>query len=154
MDPRLIEWGNEIYREDFKKVPVAERAVFLPHCLIHQKCPAKFSKEDGILCIKCHRCRCGEIRDLAEAYGYQFYITPSVGFTKRLAQRKHVRAAIGTTCLFEIERGLRTEKIASHGVVLKSEAVIPQITLTRDYNCIDNDTDWERIMRLITALTP
>jgi len=64
-----------------------------------------------------------------------------------------VRAAIGTTCLFEIERGLRTEKIKPHGVMLKEKTVIPQVTLTRTYDCIDNDADWSEIITLIKDLS-
>jgi hypothetical protein len=146
----LIELGNDIYRDDFLKIPIGESAVLLPHCLIDRECPAKFSKDDGILCIKCNRCRCGEIKKLSEECGYQFYITPSVGFTKRLAQRKKIRAAIGTTCLYEIEKGLQTERITPQGVDLNKNKVIPQVLLTREYNCLVNDIDWERLKRMIT----
>lgn len=146
----LVELGNEIYREEFLKVPTEESAVLLPHCLIDKECPAKFSKENGILCIKCNRCKCGEIKKLSETLGYQFYITPSVGFTKRLVKRKQIRAAIGATCMYEIEKGFQTEKITPRGVDLNKKRVIPQVLLTREYNCLENDMDWERLKLLIT----
>lgn len=149
----LVAQGNALFEQAFLRVPVSERAVLLPHCLIHHACPAKFSKDIGIVCIKCKRCRCGEIKQLAEDYGYQFYITPSTGFTRRLAQRKQIHAAIGTTCLYEIEKGIKTEKITLKGVVLRERRVIPQVHLTYDNDCINNGTDWEGLINTIERLS-
>jgi len=140
---------NTYYREKFDSVPAAQKAVILPHCLIGDKCPARFSKEEGILCSKCKKCGCGEIRVLAEEQGWQFYITPSTGFTKRLVQRKTIRAAVGAACDFEIEKGIRSTPINTKGVQLKREKVIPQIILTARYDCLNNDIDWEQLKRII-----
>ncbi len=139
----LITVINDYYRDDFDSVPRRDLAVMLPHCIVDDKCAAKFSKEDGILCTKCKRCKCGEIKTLCEEKGIQFYITPSSGFTKRLAQRKRIRAAIGAACNFEIEKGLRTTRLTSGGVILKERKVIPQILLASKYDCLNNDIDWE-----------
>ncbi|MCX7981606.1 MAG: DUF116 domain-containing protein [Syntrophales bacterium] len=158
--PRRREWeislvreGNRLFEAAFQTVPLEQRAIFLPHCLIHRDCPAKFSKELGIMCINCKRCRCGEIKALAENLGYQFYITPSTGFTRRLAQRRDIRAAIGTTCLYEIERGLKMEKITLNGVDLKAKKVIPQVHLTDDNDCVNNGTNWEVLITNIFRLS-
>jgi uncharacterized protein len=140
---------NIYYRKKFDSIPAAQKAVILPHCLIGDKCPARFSKEDGILCSKCQKCGCGEIRVLAEEQGWQFYITPSVGFTKRLVQRKMIRAAVGAACNFEIEKGIRSTPISAKGVCLQREKVIPQFILTARYDCQDNDIDWEQLKRII-----
>lgn len=125
----------------------------MPHCLINRDCPAKFSKAEGILCVKCKRCRCGEVKELAESYGYQFYITPSTGFTRRLAQRKNIKAAIGTTCLYEIERHFKEEKVTLKGIALKGKRVIPQVHLTDDNDCVNNGTDWDGLISTITRLS-
>jgi hypothetical protein len=140
---------NAYYRNKFDHIPAAQKAVILPHCLIGDKCPAHFSKEDGILCIKCKKCGCGEIHVLAEEQGWQFYITPSSGFTKRLVQRKTIRAAVGAACNFEIEKGLRSTPLNSKGVRLKRDKVIPQIVMTSRYDCLNNDIDWEHLKRII-----
>ncbi|MDH4028748.1 MAG: DUF116 domain-containing protein, partial [Nitrospirota bacterium] len=89
---------NDYYRDDFRKLNKEDVAVILPHCLIYEKCPAKFSKSDGVLCTKCDLCGCGKIHESARQKGYQFYITPSVGFTKRLVQRKKLKGIIGVAC--------------------------------------------------------
>jgi hypothetical protein len=140
---------NNYYREKFDGIPAAGKAVILPHCLIGDKCQARFSKEDGILCNKCKNCRCGEIRLLSEEQGWQFYITPSTGFTKRLVQRKAIRAAVGAACNLEIERGIRSTMITTRGVHLQRGKVIPQIILTARYDCLKNDIDWELLKRII-----
>lgn len=140
---------NAYYRDKFDSIPAAEKAVILPHCLIGDKCRAHFSKEDGILCIKCKNCRCGEILALAEEQGWQFFITPSTGFTKRLVQRKAIRAAVGAACDFEIEKGIRSTTVNTRGVYLKTGKVIPQIILTVRYDCLKNDIDWERLKKII-----
>jgi hypothetical protein len=141
--------ANAYYRDAFNRLPAAEKAVILPHCLIGEKCKAHFSKEDGILCVKCKQCRCGEIRLLCEEKGWRFYISPSTNFTKRLVRRKGILAAIGAACDFEIEKGIRTTPITLRGVRLKERKVIPQVILTARYDCMNNDIDWERLRSMI-----
>ncbi len=141
--------ANAYYREEFDGLPAAEKAVILPHCLIDVECKARFSKEDGVICMKCGKCRCGDIRSLCEAQGWQFYITPSANFTKRLVQRKKIRAALGGACDYEIDRGIRSTPITLKGVRLKKRKVIPQVILTARYDCLRNDIDWELLERIV-----
>jgi hypothetical protein len=97
--------ANAYYQEDFDRIPAGEKAVVLPHCLIGEECKARFSKAEGILCMKCKNCRCGEIRILCEEKGWQFYISPSTNFTKRLVQRKQIRVAVGGGVRFRDRQG-------------------------------------------------
>jgi hypothetical protein len=147
----ISQIANAYYRDEFNRVPVAERAVILPHCLIGEKCAARFSKEEGVLCRECEQCRCGEIRALSRERGWQFYISPSAGFTKRLVQRKGIRAAVGAACDFEIEKGIRATPITLQGVRLKRRKVIPQVIVTARYDCLQNDIDWERLREIIAG---
>jgi hypothetical protein len=140
---------NDYYREDFRKIAKRDVAVILPHCLISDKCPARFSKSDGIICKKCELCGCGKIRDSAEQKGYQFYISPSVGFTKRLARRKHLKGVIGVACDYEIEKGIATEKISDNGVKIESVRIKTQGMRLDVYDCVHNTIDWEKIEELM-----
>lgn len=149
----ISEIANAYYKEEFNRVPAAEKAVILPHCLIDVKCQARFSKEDGVLCVKCGRCRCGEIRLLCEELGWQFYISPSSGFTKRLVQRKRLGAVLGAACDFEIEKGIRSTRITLRGVLLKRRNVIPQAIRTVRYDCLHNDVDWDGLRKIILSGT-
>lgn len=140
---------NEYYRDEFVKLKKEDVAVIMPHCLINEKCPAKFSKTDGIICSNCHLCGCGKIHDTAIQKGYQFYISPSVGFTKRLVQRKELKGIIGVACDYEIERGLDSEKLTSLGVRLNGSRIKTQGLRLHEYDCINNNVDWEKIEELM-----
>jgi hypothetical protein len=88
---------------------------------------------------------------LCEEKGWQFYISPSANFTRRLAARKNIRAAIGAACEYEIERGIKSTRITGSGVHIKGRRVIPQIVMAARYDCIHNDIDWEGLRKMITA---
>lgn len=141
--------ANAYYRDAFSRVPVRDRAVILPHCLISEKCQARFSKDDGVLCVRCKKCNCGEVYSLCQERGWQFYITPSTGFTKRLVQRKGIRAAVGAACDFEIAKGVRSTPITFRGVRVKQSRVIPQVVVTDRYDCLKNDLDWGALKGII-----
>jgi hypothetical protein len=140
---------NRYYKPEFDKLKKSDVAVILPHCLIGDKCPAKFSKYDGILCTKCDLCGCGRIFESAEYKGYQFYISPSVGFTKRLVQRKGIKGVIGVACDYEIERGIHSENITRQGVRINGSGVKTQGIRLEVYDCIKNNVDWDEVERLM-----
>ena len=140
---------NNYYRDTFKKLHKEDIAVILPHCLIDDKCPARFSKSDGVMCTKCNLCGCGKIFESAEQKGYQFYITPSVGFTKRLVERKKLKGVIGITCEYEIERGIHSEKITDLGVRINGTSLKTQGIRLNAYDCVKNSVDWEKIEELM-----
>lgn len=140
---------NDYYRDNFRKIDRKDIAVILPHCLIAKKCPAKFSKYEGVLCNKCNLCGCGRIYAIAEQKGYQFYISPSVGFTKRLARRKGLKGVIGVACDYEIKRGIRSEKIRGNGVRIAGDSIKTQGVRLDVYDCIDNNVDWDKIEKLM-----
>ena len=140
---------NDYYRDDFRKINRDDVAVILPHCIIADKCPAKFSKSDGILCKQCDLCGCGKIRNSAEQKGYQFYISPSVGFTKRLSERKKLKGVIGVACDYEIERGIASEKITGGGVRIDGSRIKTQGLHLDAYDCINNNVNWDKIEELM-----
>ena len=141
--------ANAYYRARFDRIPAQEKAVILPYCLIGENCRARFSKEDGVLCVNCKQCCCGEIRTLCQGAGWRFFISPSANFTKRLVERKGIRAAIGAACDSEIEKGIRSTRITTRGVDLKRGKVIPQLVVTARCDCLNNDIDWESLRRMI-----
>ncbi len=140
---------NNYYREAFKKLRKEDIAIILPHCLIDDKCPARFSKSDGVLCTRCKLCGCGKILEAAETKGYQFYITPSVGFTKRLVQRKKLKGVIGIACEYEIEKGIHSEKITALGVRMNGTSIKTQGIRLHEYDCMRNSVDWDKIEALM-----
>ena len=140
---------NDYYRPAFRKLNKKDIGVILPHCLINDKCPAKFSKTEGVICKKCDLCGCAKIQESALSKGYQFYITPSVGFTKRLVHRKGLKGIIGVACDYEIEKGIHSEKIGGNGVRLNGTSVKTQGIRLHLYDCLHNDVDWDKIEELM-----
>lgn len=140
---------NEYYRDSFLKLNKKEVAVILPHCLISDRCPARFSKQDGILCNNCNLCGCGKIHEAARNRGYGFYISPSVGFTKRLIQRKRLKGIIGAACDYEIDKGIASERMNYNGIHIHSTRVKTQGLRLHVYDCIHNSVDWDRIEELM-----
>lgn len=147
--PDIMPVINEYYRDSFHSLDNKDVAVILPHCLISEKCPAKFSKADGVMCSKCDLCGCGRIYESAVQKGYQFYITPSVGFTKRLIQRKKLKGIIGVACDYEIQKGIHSEKISGNGVRLNGKRIRTQGIRLHEYDCITNNVDWDKIEELM-----
>ncbi len=147
--PDIMAIINDYYRAGFKQLRKEDIAVILPHCLISDKCPAGFSKSDGVMCNKCKLCGCGRIYESAEQKGYQFYITPSVGFTKRLIHRKNLRGVIGIACDYEIKRGMHSERITGKGVRMNGAAIKTQGIRLAEYDCVHNNVDWEKIEDLM-----
>ena len=140
---------NDYYRPAFRKLDKKDIGVLLPHCLIGDKCPAKFSKTDGIICKKCNLCGCAKIQESALSRGYQFYISPSVGFTKRLVNRKRLKGVIGVACDYEIEKGISSEKINGSGVNMNGLSVKTQGVRLHLFDCLHNNVDWAKIEELM-----
>lgn len=140
---------NEYYGDSFRKLDRKDVAVILPHCLISDRCPARFSKQDGILCSNCNLCGCGKIHQAAKNRGYGFYISASVGFTKRLIQRKRLKGIIGVACDYEIDKGIATERMSNNGIHIQGTRVKTQGVRLHGYDCIHNSVDWDKIEDLL-----
>lgn len=134
---------NKVYQKHFSEIPFEDRALFLPQCIRHKKCPAKLSYE-GIQCIECGLCPAAEIKKEAEKLGYQFYIVPGGSFLKRLIKEKKPKAIIGVGCNMEIKEG----------TALTSALGIPTqgVPLLKD-GCVETTANWDDLketMRLGT----
>ena len=145
----ILKVINDYYRPAFRKLDKKDIGVVLPHCLIGDKCPAKFSKTDGVICKKCDLCGCARIQESALSKGYQFYISPSIGFTKRLANRKGLKGMIGVACDYEIEKGIHSEKVGGNGVTMNGSRVKALGIRLHKFDCLHNDVDWDKIEELM-----
>jgi len=130
-------------------VPAEGKAVLLPHCLIGEKCKARFSKEEGILCVDCKQCRCGEIRALCGKRDGNSIISPSTGFTKRLIQRKGNPGRRRRGVRVRDRKGDLGRRDHPQGGPIKAEESHSQVILTDRYDCLQNDIDWELLRGII-----
>jgi hypothetical protein len=101
----LIKLHNAMNTTDFERIPVSERAVFIPQCLRSSGCPAHLTPE-GLKCRNCGQCSVGEARRLLEKLGYRIFIVPGSSFIKRMVKKYHPKAIIGVGCLAEVKEGI------------------------------------------------
>ncbi|ALV62350.1 hypothetical protein ADU37_CDS06510 [Thermococcus sp. 2319x1] len=140
-DQIYVEIKNKAYKEDFAKVPVEKRAVFIPQCLRNVKeCPAEFG-EYGWKCTKCGKCSIGSIIEYGEGLGYkQFYIVPGGSLVKKILKEKvpkgEIKAALGIACWPELAEA--SEKLSILKIPLQA------VPLLRA-GCINTLVDIERV---------
>ena len=144
-DQIYVELKNKAYKEDFAKVPVEKRAVFIPQCLRNVKeCSAKFG-EYGWKCAKCGKCSIGEIIEYGEKLGYkQFYIVPGGSLVKKILKEKvpkgEIKAAIGIACWPELAEA--AEKLSILKIPLQAVPLLKA-------GCINTIVDIERVKEVM-----
>ncbi len=101
----LIKLHNTMNTAAFERIPVSERAIFMPQCLRSSRCPAHLTPE-GLKCRSCGQCTIGQVRFILEKMGYRIFIVPGSSFIKRMVKKYHPKAIIGVGCLTEVKEGI------------------------------------------------
>jgi len=136
----LIKLHNAMNTADFERIPVSERAVFIPQCLRSSKCPAHLTPE-GLKCRNCGQCTVGEARMILEKLGYRIFIVPGSSFIKRMVKKYHPKAIIGVGCLSEVKEGIdMADKI---GLVAMGIVTIKE-------GCVETLVNWTDIYEVAT----
>ncbi len=122
-DRFLIEAANRVGAAAFSHAG-PRRLLAVPQCLRARDCRARLDPRLGYRCVRCGKCRLGELAERAEREGFYFCIAPGDGCVKRLAKELGVDAAIGVACAAELSgamlAGLRMG-VAARGVPLASD---------------------------------
>ncbi len=122
----FIKLHNAMNTAEFERIPVSERAVFMPQCLRSSKCPAHLTPE-GLKCRSCGQCTVGEARTILEKMGYRIFIVPGSSFIKRMVKKYRPKAIIGVGCLSEVKEGIdMADKmgLVAMGVVTMKEGCV------------------------------
>jgi hypothetical protein len=101
----FIKLHNQMNKNAFEKIPIAERAIFLPQCLRSSRCPAHLTPE-GLKCRSCGQCTIGQTHLLLEKMGYRIFVVPGSSFIKRMVKKYRPKAIIGVGCLSEVKEGI------------------------------------------------
>jgi uncharacterized protein len=101
----FIKIHNTMNAVEFGKIPVNERAIFMPQCLRSSNCPAHLTPE-GLKCRNCGQCEVGSARVMLEKLGYKIFIVPGSSFIKRMVKKYRPRAIMGIGCLSEVKEGI------------------------------------------------
>ena len=131
----FIKLHNTMNAADFGRVPVAERAIFMPQCLRSSQCPAHLTPE-GLKCKACGQCTVGEARTLLERLGYRIFIVPGSSFIKRMARKYRPKAILGIGCLAEVKEGI--DMADKMGLV-----VMGVVTLKE--GCVETIVNWSDV---------
>jgi hypothetical protein len=131
----LIKLINSMNSVEFAKIPVSERAIFIPQCLRSSKCPAHLTPE-GLKCRNCGQCEVGEARLLLERMGYKVFIVPGSSFIKRIVKKYRPKAIVGVGCLSEVKEGI--DMADKMGLV-----VMGIVTLKE--GCVETIANWPEI---------
>ena len=122
----FIKLHNTMNKSDFEKVPVADRAIFLPQCLRSSRCPAHLTPE-GLKCRSCGQCTIGQAHVVLERFGYRIFVVPGSSFIKRMVKKYRPKAIIGVGCLAEVKEGIdMADKmgLVAMGVVTAKEGCV------------------------------
>jgi hypothetical protein len=134
----LIKLINSMNSAEFARIPVAERAIFIPQCLRSSRCPANLTPE-GLKCRNCGQCDVGEARLLLERLGYKVFIVPGSSFIKRMVKKYHPKAIIGVGCIAEVKEGM--DMADKMGLV-----VMGIVTLKE--GCVETIANWQDIYEI------
>jgi hypothetical protein len=135
-----IRMRNQLNRDRFSKVPMKDRAVFLPQCLRSADCPSHLTTE-GLVCKRCMRCDIGRSIDELEAQGCRVFIVPGSTFLTRKVKKYRPQAIIGVGCLMEVKEGLD---------MLERKNLLGIGVVTTKDGCVETTLDWSALMEAVT----
>lgn len=135
----LIKLHNAMNTAAFERIPVCERAIFMPQCLRSSKCPAHLTPE-GLKCRSCGQCTIGQVRLTLEKMGYRIFIVPGSSFIKRMVKKYHPKAIIGVGCLSEVKEGI--DMADKMGLV-----VMGVVTLKE--GCVETLVNWADVFEVV-----
>jgi len=134
----MIKLHNAMNTAAFERIPVSERAIFMPQCLRSSRCPAHLTPE-GLKCRSCGQCTIGQVRFLLEKMGYRIFIVPGSSFIKRMVKKYRPKAIIGVGCLPEVKEGI--DMADKMGLV-----VMGVVTLKE--GCVETLVNWEDVYKV------
>jgi hypothetical protein len=136
----LIKLHNAMNSAELERIPVQERAIFMPQCLRSSRCPAHLTPE-GLKCVSCGQCTIGQFRPMFEKLGYRIFIVPGSSFIKRMVKKYRPAAIIGVGCLTEVKEGI--DMADKMGLV-----VMGVVTLKE--GCVETLVNWADIYDVAT----
>ncbi len=134
----FIKLQNSMNKNAFERVPVKDRAIFLPQCLRSSKCPAHLTPE-GLKCRSCGQCSVGEARRILEKMGYRIFIVPGSSFIKRMVKKYRPKAIIGVGCLSEVKEGI--DMADRMGIVVMG-------VVTAKEGCVETLVNWSDVYEM------
>ena len=124
-----IELRNKLNEYGYRRVPLNERFLFLPHCLRNSKeCKADYTAE-GLQCKRCGKCQITELIAMAEDVGFnKVFICPGGSMVKKIVMKYKPMAVLGVSCFDEANLAFDS---------MQGTPISPQATLLLCDGCKD-----------------
>lgn len=124
-----IELRNKMNEFGYRRIPLNERFLFLPHCLRNSKyCKASYTNE-GLQCKRCGKCQINELIAMAEEVGFQqVFICPGGSMVKNIMMKYRPKAVLGVSCFDEATLAFDS---------VQGTSIAPQATLLLQDGCKD-----------------
>jgi hypothetical protein len=136
----FVRVHNSMNTRSFERIPVNQRAIFLPQCLRSSQCPAHLTPE-GLACQGCGRCEMGTKIPVLRDLGYRPFIVPGSSFIQRMVKKYHPTGIIGVGCIVEVRDGLEfCDRMGLCGMGV--------VTL-RD-GCVETLVSWHEVFDVVT----
>jgi hypothetical protein len=131
-----IQQMNHDSKEDFQKIPPAERIVFVPQCLRESDCKAPLG-EHGYVCQHCSPdCQVHRITEAADKLGYKgVYILPGGSMAQKIIDFSKPHAILGIACEKEALLGgllLKKLGIVGRGILLFRDGCVNTLVKVAD----------------------
>ncbi|MFA4985112.1 MAG: DUF116 domain-containing protein [Candidatus Brocadiia bacterium] len=146
MDFGTVSLFNRLHIDAIRLVPIAARALFLPHCLqSRKKCSAEeftsFSR-----CARCGACSVEWLTEYAETLGYQrerMFVVSGGSVVRGLIAKSHAKGVIGVACYAEL-----AAYIESHN---SDGGLVPtQMIMLSKWGCRDTSFDRAHAIQVLT----
>jgi len=131
-----IDLVNKTNEETFRSTPFEERALFLPHCMRHKKCPATLGKH-GYTCKECGKCAIKKLKREAEKLGYSVFVVPGGSVVWNIIKDFKPKAVLGVACSKELLMAI--EVTEANGLPTQS------VMLLRD-GCVNTLVDEDAVI--------
>ena len=143
VDKIEIEIRNGILKNEYLSSKIKDRIVVFPYCLRSIDCKAQVSPELGVNCIKCGKCKIGNLKEICDENSIKVFIAPGGSFVKRVLKRHPCSSVLLIAChaeLNEMMRILSTQGIPQYGILLKKTG------------CIETDVDIELVKEILLGV--
>lgn len=142
IDLMIVQITNNFMKEAYTATPYKDRAVFLPHCLRWEKCPAPLTAE-GIDCKMCGKCPVSDVVKVGKELGTRVFVCPGSTVVKRMIKKYRPKAILGIGCHKETKEGAE--------IVIFFNLPAQAVVLQRD-GCVNTLVDKEEVIEQMRAL--
>ncbi|MBP2652932.1 MAG: hypothetical protein H6Q73_501 [Firmicutes bacterium] len=102
----FIEVSNHLVRQKRIKVKPGKLLVLTPHCIQHESCPHKITR-DTANCKMCGKCPVGDLLRLAQLYGINIAVVTGGTLARKVVKTLRPEAVLAIACERDLTSGIQ-----------------------------------------------